>query len=254
MFKNKTDFLSSRREENYLMISSLKESGFELIGELKIVSRTCDDFVKLCRQFDNLHFHRLSFSDNFESYAREDSTLMNFENRDDIFAFTVIKFLSESEYKFEVNSYIFGDECNYQIPNVSEVEIWEEKEIGYDFDCPDARVIHNYFHQFGSEVQSGKFSRSQELCKNYLVMLQRLLTSESRLRNLDNVVDRFNHRIRELLQLMRLICLGLNTSQRDLNEENQNILSTFLTKDLYDPRLLILIAQLVDQYSIVFQN
>jgi hypothetical protein len=239
------------------MLSSLKESGFELIGELKIVSRTCDDFVKLCRQFDNLYFHRLSFSDNFESYTQDDTRLMNFENRDDIFALTVVNFLSESEYKFEVNSYIFGDECNYQIPNVSEVELWEEKEIDYDLDCPNARVIHNYFYQFGSEVQSGKSSKSQELCKNYLVMLQRLLTSESRLRNLDNVVGRFGHRVGELLRLMRLICLGLNTSQRDLNEENeenQNILSTFLTKDLYDPRLLILIAQLVDQYSIVFQN
>ncbi len=236
------------------MLSSLKESGLELVGTLKIVSRTCDDFVKLCQQFDNLYFHRLSFSDNFESYAQNDTRLIDFEDQGEIFALTVVEFLSESEYKFKVNSYIFGDECNYQIPNVSEVELWEEKEIDYDFDCPGARVIHNYFPQFGSEVNSGKISRSQEVCKNYLVMLQRLLTSESRLRNLDNVVDRFNHRIRELLQLMRLICLGLNEENSNSSFRDSNILSTFLVKDLYDPRLLILIAHFVDQYSIVFQN
>ncbi len=126
------------------------------------------------------------------------------------------------------------------IPNIDEVNI----DLKYlstkpDIDFPQAIV----------KLLCDSSSRNQLEPK----ALSILLNSTSKLRNLpffytslhDNNDEEL--KLNFLIRLMRLVCCGMS-------EENSNIWSTFLTKELYDPRLMILIARFIDQCSDVLQN
>lgn len=212
------------------MFSDLHEIKSELVGKIKIISRSGEEFVKLCNQLQHLDHHTIYFSTNFRWYANVDEKLEDFEDYDSIFSLTIVEFGTQT--KSEAKTAIFRNKCVEQIPRINHIDLWNEKEMYYQLDCPGATVEHHY--------RSG---HKKEIRKNYLVMLHDLLKSESMLRNLNNTLTMKNAmRITELLHLMRIICLGL---------ADDNILNSFLTRELYDPRLLITIAEFADQHSIL---
>lgn len=212
------------------MFSNLHKIESELVGTIKTISRSGEEFVKLCNQLQHLDHHTIYFSTNFRWYANVDEKLEDFEDYDGIFSLTIVEFGTQT--KSEATTVIFKNECVEQIPRISRIDLWNVEEMNYQFDCPGATVEHHY--------RSG---HKKEIRKNYLVMLHDLLKSESMLRNLNNTLTMKNAmRITELLHLMRIICLGL---------ADDNILNSFLTRELYDPRLLITIAEFADQHSIL---
>lgn len=239
----KTDFslLEERKNIILIMFPTLSELNPELLGTLKIVSRSSEDFIKLCHKL-NKSSHTLSFSDDFQLCIEDDERLINFENQNEIFALTVLEFRSENQFQLDVETFIFRHQCDSQIPGVSTIELWDDVDVDYQFDCPGAKVIHHYFPSRETDITTGKITVIQK-SKKYSQMLQSLLLSESPLRNLNNVVSPYDIiSVSELLHLMRITCLGLVTD---------GILNYWLTRELYDPRLLYLIARFGDNYSIV---
>lgn len=224
------------------MFPALSELNPELIGTFKIVSRSSEDFIKLCHKLQNKYSHMISFSDDFQSYIEDDERLINFENQDEIFALTVLEFRSEDQFNFVVESFILRQQCDSQIPGISTIELWSEMEINYQFDCPGATVVHRYFPLRQKNRMTGATTLIPQ-SKHYSRLLQNLLRSESPLRNLNNIITPYDGvSISELLHLMRITCLGL---------VDDGIMNYFLTRELYDPRLLYLIAKFGDTYSIV---
>ncbi len=224
------------------MFPALSELNPELIGTFKIVSRSSEDFIKLCHKLQNQSHHIISFSENFQSCIEDDERLINFENQNEIFALTVLEFRSENQFQLDVETFIFRQQCDSQIPGVSTIELWSEMEINYQFDCPGATVVHRYFPSRQKNRMTGKTTLIPQ-SKKYFQMLQRFLLSESPFRNLNNVIPPYDSvSVSELLHLMRITCLGL---------VDDGIMNYFLTRELYDPRLLYLIAKFGDTYSIV---
>lgn len=216
------------------MFSNLHKIESELIGTIKIISRSGEEFVKLCDQLQNVNHHTMSFSANFQWYANNDERLEDFDDHNSIFALTTIEFGTQNQFQTEpdARTVIFKNGCSEQIPRINHIDLWHAEEMNYQLNCPGATVEHHY--------RSG---HKKEIHKNYFILLHDLLKSESMLRNLNNVVTMKNAiRITELLHLMRIICLGL-ADESDLN--------SFLTRQLYDPRLLIMIAEFTDQHSIL---
>ena len=214
------------------MFSNLHKIESELIGTIKTISRSGEEFVKLCDQLQHLNRHTIYFSTNFRWYANVDEKLEDFEDYDSIFSLTIIEFGTQNQFEFEAKTAIFRNKCVEQIPRINHIDLWHAEEMNYQLNCPGATVEHHY--------RSG---HKKEIHKNYFILLHDLLKSESMLRNLNNVVTMKNAiRITELLHLMRIICLGL-ADESDLN--------SFLTRQLYDPRLLIMIAEFTDQHSIL---
>ncbi len=214
------------------MFSNLHEIKSELVGTIKTISRSGEEFVKLCDQLQHLNRHTIYFSTNFRWYANVDEKLEDFEDYDSIFSLTIIEFGTQNQFEFEAKTAIFRNKCVEQIPRINHIDLWHAEEMNYQLNCPGATVEHHY--------RSG---HKKEIHKNYFILLHDLLKSESMLRNLNNVVTTKNAiRITELLSLMKIICLGL-VDESDLN--------SFLTRELYDPRLLITIAEFTDQHSIL---
>ncbi len=220
------------------MFSNLHKIESELIGTIKTISRSGEEFVKLCDQLQHLDRHIISFSANFQWYANNDERLEDFDDHDTIFALTIIEFGTQNQIQTEpeAKTVIFKSECVEQIPRINHIDLWRAEEMNYQLDCPGATVIHHYHSGHRKEIR-----------KKYFTMLHDLLKSESLFRNLNNVITMKNVvknaiRITELLYLMRIICVGL-ADESDLN--------SFLTRELYDPRLLIAIAKFVDQHSIL---
>lgn len=223
------------------MFPALSELNPELIGTFKIVSRSSEDFIKLCHKL-NKSSHTISFSENFQSCIEDDDRLINFENQDEIFALTVLEFRSENQFQLDVETFIFRQQCDSQIPGISTIDLWSEMEIDYQFDCPGANVVHRYFPLRQKNRMTGATTLIPQ-SKHYSRLLQNLLRSESPLRNLNNIITPYDGvSISELLHLMRITCLGL---------VDDGIMNYFLTRELYDPRLLYLIAKFGDTYSIV---
>ena len=214
------------------MFSNLHKIESELIGTIKTISRSGEEFVKLCDQLQHLNRHTIYFSTNFRWYANVDEKLEDFEDYASIFSLTIIEFGTQNQFEFAAKTAIFRNKCVEQIPRINHIDLWHAEEMNYQLNCPGATVEHHY--------RSG---HKKEIHKNYFILLHDLLKSESMLRNLNNVVTMKNAiRITELLHLMRIICLGL-ADESDLN--------SFLTRQLYDPRLLIMIAEFTDQHSIL---
>jgi hypothetical protein len=90
------------------------------------------------------------------------------------------------------------------------------------------------------DYELGK-SEKDILCENEFSLLNMMINSESQIRNLEmeyhigclSGMRAIN--INSLLRLMILVCCGIETAN--------NIWSSFLTQELYDPRLLCLIAK-----------
>lgn len=85
--------------------------------------------------------------------------------------------------------------------------------------------------------------------KNELTVLDMMIQSESPLRNLDikyyvgNLGGMRELNISSLLRLMQFVCCGLNVRDQSQRTFNHSLWSSFLTRELYDPRMLGLIAK-----------